>query len=90
MPTLFNYVQLVSKPTVVSSGSLLDHVYVKRSKMNKVEANVVSVYYSDHEAVKLTVKFKKSFIKICNSVFKTVTVKPSQNTTELSIKLQKR
>ncbi len=45
-----NYVQLVTKPTFVSSGSLLDHVYVKQSISNKMEANVVSVYYSDHEA----------------------------------------
>jgi hypothetical protein len=30
-----NYVQLVSKPTLVSSGSLLDHVYVKQSISNK-------------------------------------------------------
>ena len=52
-----NYVQLVSKPTFVSSGSLLDHVYVKQSISNKMEANVVSVYYSDHEAVKVTVRF---------------------------------
>jgi hypothetical protein len=52
-----NYVQLVSKPTFVSSGSLLDHVYVKQSISNKIEANVVSVYYSDHEAVKVTVRF---------------------------------
>ncbi|CAB4037856.1 ATP-dependent DNA helicase PIF1, partial [Paramuricea clavata] len=47
-----NYVQLVSEPTFVSSGSLLDHVYVKQSISNKIEANVVSLYYSDHEAVK--------------------------------------
>jgi hypothetical protein len=52
-----NYVQLVSEPTFVSSGSLLDHVYVKESISNKIEANVVSVYYSDHEAVKVTVRF---------------------------------
>jgi hypothetical protein len=52
-----NYVQLVSKPTFVSSGSLLDHVYVKQSISNKIEANVLSVYYSDHEAVKVTVRF---------------------------------
>jgi endonuclease/exonuclease/phosphatase (EEP) superfamily protein YafD len=50
-------VQLVSKPTFVSSGSLLDHVYVKQSISNKMEANVVSVYNSDHEAVKVTVRF---------------------------------
>jgi endonuclease/exonuclease/phosphatase (EEP) superfamily protein YafD len=50
-------VQLVSKPTFVSSGSLLDHVYVKQSISNKIEAKVLSVYYSDHEAVKVTVRF---------------------------------
>ncbi|CAB4017810.1 Hypothetical predicted protein, partial [Paramuricea clavata] len=47
-----NYVQLVNKPTFVSSGSLLDHVYVKQSMSSKIEANIVSVYYSDHEAFK--------------------------------------
>ena len=52
-----NYVQLLSEPTFVYSGSLLDHVYVKQSISNKIEANVVSVYYSDHEAVKATVRF---------------------------------
>ena len=52
-----NYVQLVTKPTFVSSGSLLDHVYIKQSISNKMEANVISVYYSDHEALKVTVKF---------------------------------
>ena len=52
-----NYIQLVSKATFISSGCLLDHVYVKQSLSNKIEANVVSVYYSDHEAVKITVRF---------------------------------
>ena len=52
-----NYVQLVTKPTFVSSGSLLDHVYVKESISNKVNANIVSVYYSDHEAVGVSVSF---------------------------------
>ena len=52
-----NYVQLVNKPTFVSSESLLDHVYVKQSISNKMEVNVVSVYYSDHEAAKVTVRF---------------------------------
>ncbi len=45
------YVQLVSKPTFVSSGSLLDHVYVKKSISHKINTDVVSVYYSDHEAI---------------------------------------
>ena len=51
-----NYVQLVTKPSFISSGSLLDHVYVKQSISNTIDGNVISVYYSDHEAVKLTVR----------------------------------
>ena len=52
-----NYVQLVSKPTFVSSGTLLDHVYAKQSISSLVKVNIVSVYYSDHEAVKVSVSF---------------------------------
>ena len=35
-----NYVQLVTKPSFVSSGSLLDHVYVKQSISNTIGGNV--------------------------------------------------
>lgn len=53
-----NYVQLVNKLTLVSSRSVVVIVYVKRSIRNKIEANVVSVYYSDHEAgIKTNVTF---------------------------------
>jgi hypothetical protein len=52
-----NYFQLVTQPTFVSSGSLLDHVYVRNSIRNNVETKVISVYYSDHDAVNVTLKF---------------------------------
>ena len=52
-----NYFQLVRQPTFVSTGSLLDHLYVKCSLSNHAETKVVSVYYSDHEAVKVALKF---------------------------------
>ena len=45
------YAQIVTEPTFVSSGSLLDHVYVKTTIVQVVENYVASVYYSDHDAV---------------------------------------
>ena len=51
-----NYIQIVTKPTFVSSGSLLDHVYIKSAALEATENIVISVYYSDHDAVKFTIK----------------------------------
>ena len=51
-----NYTQVVQSPTFISSGSLLDHVYVKSVALPMVEHSVISCYYSDHEAVKVRVK----------------------------------
>ena len=53
----FNYTQIVTKPTFISSGSLLDHVYVKSTVFQIIENYVVNVYYSDHDAVKITIKY---------------------------------
>lgn len=50
-----NYAQLVQSPTFISSGSLLDHVYVKSVALPMVEYSVISCYYSDHEALKVRV-----------------------------------
>ena len=50
-----NYIQIVAKSTFVSSGSLLDHVYIRSAAVEIIENDVVSVYYSDHDAVKLTI-----------------------------------
>ena len=52
----FNYTQIVTKPTFISSGSLLDHVYL-RSTVQIIENYVVDVYYSDHDAIKITVQY---------------------------------
>ena len=46
-----NYTQIVTEPTFVSAGSLLDHVYIRPSFMRILNSSVLSVYYSDHEAV---------------------------------------
>ena len=50
------YTQIVTEPTFVSSGSLLDHVYVKTT-VQVVQNYVASVYYSDHDAVVTTVQY---------------------------------
>ena len=52
----FNFTQILTKPTFISSGSLLDHVYVSSTKFQIIENDVVNVYYSDHDAIKITVK----------------------------------
>ena len=53
-----NFNQVVTSPTYIA-GSLLDHVYVSTTSLDVLENAVVSVYYSDHDAVKLTIKYKK-------------------------------
>ena len=50
----FNLTQVVQSPTFVSSGSLLDHIYITPG-VNVDQKSVISVYYSDHEAIKITV-----------------------------------
>ena len=53
--TSYDYIQLVDSPTYVSSGSLLDHVFVKLNVTHKytVDHLVKTVYYSDHDAIKI-------------------------------------
>lgn len=43
------YVQIFTQPTT-GKGTLIDHVYVKTT-LYKVEAEVVLIYFSDHEGV---------------------------------------
>ena len=52
-----NYSQIVTEPTFVSSGSLLDHVYVNSTSRQVVNNSVVSVYYSDHDAVVTSLQY---------------------------------
>ena len=56
MMSAANYSQIVEDATFVSSGSLLDHVYVKQSLMNNfknIKCEVKSVYYSDYDSVQI-------------------------------------
>ena len=50
----FSYVQIVKKPTFIS-GSLLDHVYIKQPIEPNIHCSVISVYYSDHDAIRITI-----------------------------------
>ena len=52
--TSLDYKQVVQSPTFVSAGSLLDHVYVKGNFWT-IECSVLAVYYSDHDAVKISI-----------------------------------
>ena len=52
-----NYTQIVTKPTFISSGSLLDHVYVRSTVFQIIENYVVNVYFSDHDAIKIAVQY---------------------------------
>ena len=52
-----NYIQIVTKPTFISSGSLLDHVYVRSTVFKIIENYVVNVYYSDHDALRMAVQY---------------------------------
>ena len=51
------HVQMVNKPTHIS-GSLIDHVYIKKSLTEKffTSATVENIYFSDYDAVRLTIE----------------------------------
>ena len=51
-----DFQQVVKKRTFIS-GSLLDHVYVKLGKFKSVTTTIISVYYSDHDAVIVSFEF---------------------------------
>ena len=52
-----NYTQIVTEPTFVSAGSLLDHVYVRATSTRILNNSVVSVFYSDHDAVVTSLQY---------------------------------
>ena len=52
------YTQIVHSPTFLSSGSLLDHIYIRESMLDITQNALVSVYYSDHDAIKMSVRFQ--------------------------------
>ena len=55
-----NFKQVVKEPTCISSGTLLDHIYLKPYRFNVLENKVINVYYSDHDAIKITIQKKIS------------------------------
>ena len=57
MEDTLQYTQIVERPTFVSSGSLIDHIYIDGNVLSVVQSSVVSVYYSDHEAIKICLMF---------------------------------
>ena len=48
---LSQYDQLVNTSTHIS-GSLLDHVYIRQEFLKQVTSDVISIYFSDHDAIK--------------------------------------
>ena len=57
MEETLQYTQIVQSPTFVSSGSLLDHIYIDRNMFSVIQNSVISVYYPDHEAIRVFLKF---------------------------------
>jgi len=54
------YIQIVHKPAFISTGSLLDQVYVKQSLYDKIQNEVATVYYSDHDCVETIISVSSS------------------------------
>ena len=52
-----SYKQTVQSPTFISTGSLLDHVYVRNEMLGIIDTSVATVYYSDHDAIKISLDF---------------------------------
>lgn len=52
----YGYIQIVGKATFISSGSLLNQVFVKQSLCNNAQNKVIPVYYSDHDALQITIQ----------------------------------
>ena len=50
-----NYVQIVDKATFIS-GTLLDHVWVQHGVKSSISGSVISVYYSDHDAIRINIQ----------------------------------
>ena len=48
--------QTVNKPTHIS-GSLIDHVYIKKALMEEFFTNVIveNIYFSDHDAIRIAI-----------------------------------
>ena len=55
LQNIMSQYQLLNQEPTHISGSLLDHVYIRREAMQRFSLEIIqtiSVYFSDHEAVK--------------------------------------
>ena len=52
----FYCIKIVTEPTLISSGSLLDHVYITPSSIQIISNSIESVY-TDHDAVVTTLQY---------------------------------
>ena len=52
-----HYVKIVKGPTFIS-GSLLEHIYIRRAPQSRIHSSVVSIYYTDHDAIRITLQIR--------------------------------
>ena len=57
----FSCTQIVQNPTFLSSGSLLDHVYLRQNAFQIFNNSVITVYYSDHDAVNVSIQYAGNY-----------------------------
>ena len=52
-----DHIEMVNKPTHIS-GSLIDHVFIKKDLMEEffTNATVQNIYFSDHDAVRILIE----------------------------------
>ena len=57
MEDTLQYTQIVKSPTFLSSGSLINHIYIDGNMLSVVQSSVVNVYYSVHELIEVCLMF---------------------------------
>ena len=57
MDVFTDHIEMVNKPTHIS-GSLIDHVFIKKDLMEEffTNATVENIYFSDHDAVRILIE----------------------------------
>ena len=53
MEDTLQYTQIVKSPSFLSSGSLINHIYIDGNMLSVVQSSVVNVYYSVHELIEV-------------------------------------
>ena len=57
MDVFTDHIEMVNKPTHIS-GSLIDHVFIKKDLMEEffTNATVENIYFSDHDAIRILIE----------------------------------